>query len=169
MSNILGTVVSVNLSTSVQKQDGTGVYPAWELVFRDADGKVGSVQKHVNTLKYTKGLKTSLESLSPGENFVLVMEKGKNGFNEVQSISKGDFPMAVAESKPLVGKVTGSNYETAVERATRQRLIVRQSSLSNAIEFYSVMKEKGTPTDVMALADVFTAFVFESKDEVSNG
>lgn len=169
MSNITGTVISVSLNTTVEKQDKTGSYPAWELVFKGDDGKVGSVQKHINGLKYTKGLKTALEGLQPGDRFVLTQEKGANGFNEVQSITKGDSAQMpdVSSNKPRTGVVTGSNYETAAERALRQKLIVKQSSLSTAVAFMEASKAKMTADEVLELAAKFNDYVWEqpSKEE----
>lgn len=61
------------------------------------------------------------------------------------------------------GRVTGSSYETPEERATRQKLIVRQSSLTNAITLLIHNNPKG-PVDqkaVISLADYFYGYVFQ--------
>ena len=55
----------------------------------------------------------------------------------------------VAEKAP--GKVTGSNWETAAERAFRQVLIVRQSQVANAIEY---VKAQGAPFGIDDVTDV---------------
>jgi hypothetical protein len=81
----------------------------------------------------------------------------------------GDEPKGRAPSKPS-GRVTGSNYETPIERAKRQRYIVRQSSFTNALE---LLKANTTPQvtpsgniipvtaqQVIAVAKEIEAYVF---------
>lgn len=60
-------------------------------------------------------------------------------------------------------KVIGSNYETAEERAIKQRYIVRQSSLANAISYYncSVDTPHLSVEGVIAIAKQFEEYVFE--------
>jgi hypothetical protein len=52
-----------------------------------------------------------------------------------------------------------SNYETTEERAARQVLIVRQSSISSAFEFAFAHNTKD-PQEVIAIAKQFEAYVF---------
>lgn len=74
---------------------------------------------------------------------------------------------APVKTKPDVvpGKVIGSNYETTEERKLRQLLIVRQSSISNAIDFF---KAQGTQEfqvmEVLGIAQQFVDFVYGNKD-----
>lgn len=57
-----------------------------------------------------------------------------------------------------------SQYETRDERNARQRLIVRQSCLSNAVAVLSVGgKSPPLLADVATLADSFVAYVFEAE------
>lgn len=63
------------------------------------------------------------------------------------------------------GKVLGSNYETKEERAKRQVYIVRQSSISSAIEILAHQKQAKasfTKEDVLTLAKELEAYVFET-------
>lgn len=74
---------------------------------------------------------------------------------------------APTASKPA-GKVVGSNYETAEERAKRQLMIVRQSSVSNAISMLSAginPGEKLQVTDVLEVAQEFVDFVYGNGQE----
>lgn len=57
-------------------------------------------------------------------------------------------------------KAVKSTYETAEERAARQILIVRQSSLSNAVATLAVGAKSITPTAVVALAKEYEDYVF---------
>jgi hypothetical protein len=52
-----------------------------------------------------------------------------------------------------------STYETPEERAARQVLIVRQSSISSAVEFAVAHKVKD-PQEVIAIAKQFEDYVF---------
>lgn len=61
-------------------------------------------------------------------------------------------------------KVTGSNYETAAERAARQVLIVKQSSLSAAVASLTPgAKAALDPNQVIEVAQKFTDFVFDNQ------
>lgn len=59
-------------------------------------------------------------------------------------------------------RVTGSNYETAAERATRQRLIVRQSSITAALTFmtHNAPKSVLDIDAVLSIANRFENHVF---------
>lgn len=60
-------------------------------------------------------------------------------------------------------KVTGSNYETAAERAARQVLIVKQSSLSAAIASMTPgAKAPLEVNEVIERAQKFTDYVFDN-------
>lgn len=67
------------------------------------------------------------------------------------------------------GRVTGSNYETPAERARRQVYIVRQSSITAAIELLKLQMSAGETTanfdvdPVVEIARKFEAYVFEKE------
>ena len=73
----------------------------------------------------------------------------------------------VAETKTASAstgaRVTGSNYETKEERAARQVYIIRQSSLSTAVELLGQGK---SVADVIATAKQFEAYVFSKAEGV---
>jgi len=60
------------------------------------------------------------------------------------------------------GKVVGSNYETAAERAARQVLIVRQSCLAQAVAFHA--KEVMESDNILRTAQIFVDWVFDKGD-----
>lgn len=62
-----------------------------------------------------------------------------------------------APTKPT--RVTGSNYETKEERALRQLMIVRQSSLSNAVATLATHNSPLSPDQVITLASKYEKFV----------
>ena len=55
---------------------------------------------------------------------------------------------------------TTNTYETPEERAEKQRLIVKQSSLAQAIEFHKDQGQKPTVDDVLELAQRFNDWVY---------
>ena len=97
----------------------------------------------------------------------VVMEKNAKGFWEWKAIEKGQVNAntgTVGTSNKGTGKVIGSNYETSEERARRQVYIIRQSSISSAIEFFKACNPKGaeiTSTDVTNIAKDFENYVMD--------
>jgi len=61
-----------------------------------------------------------------------------------------------------------STYETPEERAKKQVYIIRQSSLSTAVDTLAVGVSKGSlnPDDVLALAQRYVDFVFDNNTKV---
>lgn len=105
----------------------------------------------------------TLEGLKLPVNVEVELTKvaGKDG-NEYTNWAKvtqvGSGESAPTASKPA-GKVVGSNYETSEERAKRQLMIVRQSSISNAIEFIKVADKDADLLEVQNVIDVAQQFV----------
>ncbi len=82
---------------------------------------------------------------------------------------EGDAPPRVEATKSTGGggKVIGSNYETAEERARRQVYIVRQSSIASAIQLIdkeSIEKAKAVD-EVLGIAKRFEDYVFGNSGE----
>ena len=78
----------------------------------------------------------------------------------------------VAETKPASAatgaRVTGSNYETKEERAARQVFIIRQSSISSAVELVAATStESSTVENVLAIAKQFEAYVLSKADTIN--
>ena len=79
------------------------------------------------------------------------------GTNMTQSVSNASKPSASPKS----------TYETPEERASRQRMIVRQSSISNAIETLKVDKKAVGIDDVLQLAQIYFDWVMGNKTDSS--
>ena len=155
-----GTVISYTASTKIQKQGG-GSYDAWELVYRSSENEVKQLAKPVQSLRFNPLLKAALASLVPNDEFTADLEKNAAGFWDVKEVVKGivnnkpaaaeagnDRP-AVAE-RPIApqraaNRVVGSTYETPEERAKKQVIIVRQSSVAQAVASTAT----DTPLDVI--------------------
>ena len=93
---------------------------------------------------------------------------GSNGAPAAKDPNVGGVVASGSYAAPVkTGNVTPkSNYETPEERAARQVLIVRQSSVSSAVEFAVANKVKDED-EVIRIAKVFEAYVFgkEAKAE----
>lgn len=113
-----------------------------------------------------------------GETVEVNITKNAKGYDEWAAISlaggtgttSSPASTSTVSSVAQTTRVTGSNYETPVERARRQVLIVRQSSLTAALSFLNSpnnnQAEKFSQEDVIALAQEFTDWVFdEGNDE----
>ena len=96
------------------------------------------------------------------------LSSGAGSVGEAPSVaSTGSTPPMSGANSLKTGTVTPkSNYETAEERAARQVLIVRQSSISSAVELAVANKVKD-PQEVIKIAKEFEAYVFgnEVKEE----
>lgn len=100
-----------------------------------------------------------------GDMFDVVTRKNDKGYDEWASITPSapgsSVSSAPAGTPSAPSRASGSNYETKEERALRQRLIVRQSSLSAAVATLSTgSKTALNPDEVMALAERYNSFVF---------
>jgi hypothetical protein len=127
------------------------------------------------------------KGLTPGARIIVTKEKGEADqywkwvgaayASEAQAAASGtgaastpvsassDTTAGAGQTSAGRGKVTGSNYETAEERAKRQVYIVRQSSLGAAIELFKVAGNTAVQArDVIEMAKVFEAYVFEKSE-----
>lgn len=158
---ITGKIVSIDLNATITKAQG-GTYKGAEIVFKDVNGKVQTKNIHENGLKYAPAVKNGLESLEPGDNFTVEIEK-KDDFWTWVSIKKGI--EQEEKQKPTTQQSTttkNTSWETAEERAARQKLIVRQSSLTNAVAFLVLQgRTHATEEDVLETATTFYNWVFE--------
>lgn len=161
---ITGKIVSIDLNATITKASG-GTYKGAEIVFKDANGKVQTKNIHENGLKYAPAVKNGLESLEPGDNFTVEMEK-KDDFWTWVSIKKGIEQEEKQKTTTQQSTTTKStSWETAEERAARQKLIVRQSSLTNAVAFLAIQPGSMpiTEVDVIETATTFYNWVFEKE------
>ena len=117
---------------------------------------------HANLQKATMGQVFEVTTVKEGEYWQ---------WSNVQEVAKGSNmePQTSAASSGYAGKGTPSpksTYETPEERAARQRLIVRQSCLSNAVETLKVDKKGVDPTEALKLAERYVGWVFGEEAKV---
>lgn len=158
MKTITGKVYEVEIGAQIKKRAG-GTYEGWRLTYKTPDGELQKVEKPVANFKYQPSLKTALEGLSKDDEFTMEMEKDGDFWN-VTSIAKGvSMPAQTgkADNKPTSYKTDKSgNWETSEERAARQVMIVRQSSLSTAV---ALLGPGNTTAAVIKTAKAFEDYV----------
>lgn len=128
-----------------------------------------------NIMSFTNPAVFAKVQESVGKEMEVTITKNDAGYNQWASLeepgSGGEQTSAATSSytaapNSIGVRVTGSNYETPVERAKKQVYIVKQSSISAAIALAANNKEKTSPTDVIATAQTFVDWVFTDPTEV---
>jgi len=111
-----------------------------------------------------------------GQEVEITITKNAAGYNEWASLDDIGSPASAPapqgaptpSSAPATTRVTGSNYETPTERAAKQVFIVKQSSISAAINLATSNKEKATPDEIIAVAQQFVDYVFETPSSMDS-
>ena len=157
------TVVDVGQPNTHAGANGRS-YQSLEVMYKGVDGKVGS--KKLMSFS-NPGVFNTAKSWEKGTVVDVITQKDDKGYWQWTGINIGGQQVAqqsTASSSPTT-RVTGSNYETKEERAERQKLIVRQSSLSNAIAILTVGAKEIKKADVFALATELNDWVFNTASD----
>lgn len=104
----------------------------------------------------------TLKASPPGSTLVVETTKNDAGYDQWSKVSaEGSEGPAKAVGASPATRVAGSNYETPEERKQRQLLIVRQSSLTNAISMLTPgAKAPLKSEEVIELAQDLVDFVY---------
>jgi hypothetical protein len=152
---MLINIVDVGAPNTHAAKNGRS-YQSIEVTYKNDQGQVANKKlmsfSNPSVFNHIKGL-------AKGDSLNVQTEKDANGYWQWTGIGGEN---EVAQSKPATqnatgGRVTGSNYETKEERAARQVYIIRQSSLSTAVELLGQGK---SVDEVIATAKQFEAYVF---------
>jgi hypothetical protein len=158
----------IDVATPVTNTNRNGrEYQSIEITYKDDQGRVSS--KKLMSFSNPEVFKTA-QTWEKGDNVNIAMQKDDAGYWQwTKVLADGEVAPAPtnasvgAPSTPAPGgkptRVTGSNYETKEERALRQRMIVRQSSLSNAVATLATHGKALSSTDVVSLAKQYEQFV----------
>lgn len=171
MAILTGTVVSAQVDVQVKKKDG-GTYPGYRVIYTNDYQEVKTIEKHMNDLKYKPAVDAVVRSAKAGDRITIVQEKNEKGFLDIQSMTIGEgapVPQLTKQdsSAPPAAKAAfvpnntggGRDFESKDEREKKQVYIIRQSSLSAAINTLQVGAKKLDAKDVVALAAEYTDFV----------
>lgn len=104
------------------------------------------------------GVYKTVTSLKPGDVVEVEVTKNEKGFNQWASVKPvGNDDVSPKGSSTQGSKSTGGSWETAEERARKQLLIVKQSSLAQAVAL--CVAEVVDIGDVLNQAQQFTDWV----------
>lgn len=148
-------VLSVNV-------EDKGKYKMAEIAYKNlSDGK--TTAKKLMSFN-NPNVYSTITSAKSGEIFTVEMSKNEKGYWDWIAATSGS-NTAGADTQTTTTSKTGatpspkSTYETPEERAKKQVYIVRQSSISAAIETIKTDKKTPTVTEVLEVAKQYEAFV----------
>ena len=138
-----------------------GKYREAQVTYKGPEGKPESkkIRSFVN-----KDVFKAISDSQTGDLFDVKLEKNDKGYWEwTEIVGEGKNLEPTSSSFPKAASTARSTYETPEERAKRQVYIVRQSSVSAAIELAKLngVAAPVTEADVIASARVFEAYVFD--------
>src|SRR3990167_7946394 len=157
-------IISISAPQTVPTKNGKS-YQAIEVAYKK-DGKIEG--KKIMSFASPAVFK-AVQNCVQGDFVTVTTEKNEAGYWQWESIDKseGAIPPATQSAAAQGGgtsKSTGSNWETKEERAARQVMIVRQSSLSNAIATLTVAIKGAISSDqVIRLAKEYEAYVLDTE------
>lgn len=110
-----------------------------------------------------------IQEVSPGEVIEVDLSKDDKGYTQWTKIVRGgNTPPGSAEAPRSSQQAPRSNFETPEERKFRQLLIVRQSSISNAIDLFKVQGDTDISVeDVLETAQHFVDYVYGGHESLA--
>lgn len=165
MTQIQIEIVNVGSPETVPTKNGKS-YQTIEVAYKK-DGKIEGkkIMSFTNPLVFK-----AVQGLTPGETVFITTEKNDKGYWQWEGITKeGSAGTQSASSTMASGgsqatqKASGGTWETKEERAARQVMIVRQSSLTNAIATLSVGAKALKPGDVIEVAQQYESYVLSQE------
>jgi hypothetical protein len=139
-------------------------YQSLEVTYKGNDGKVSA--KKLMSFSNPSVFKAA-GSWNKGDTVDIVTQKDDAGYWQWTGIGDGGGSVqqsAAPAASSGATRVTGSNYETKEERAARQVLIVRQSSLSVAVQaLLAGAKTPPNASDIISLAKELESYVFNEE------
>ncbi|HET8685322.1 MAG TPA: hypothetical protein VFM18_01510 [Methanosarcina sp.] len=155
-------IINVDIET---KDNGKGrTYEVAEVLY-----SVGDRKNEFKLISFSNPAGfAAIKGAKKGDEFDITVTKNQAGYNQWADVKPAgagiDASSTTSDNKPKsYGNVQGRDYETKEERAHRQALIVRQSSLTNAIAVLTTgAKTPPDPEAVKKLAQEFVDFVFVS-------
>ena len=146
-------------------QNGKNNYSVAEVVYTDSRGE----NKNKKIMSFSNPAVFAFVSKIKNPTKVVVENSGAPYYNWVKIDAANDEEVVAAKAAPK--SITyQDNRETPEERARRHLMIVKQSSLSNALEY---MKNTNNTdfgvTDLLDIADLMVEWVMEDPAKVLEG
>ena len=162
------SVLAANKASATSKAGKP--YQLIELAYKNNSfqGKVESVK-----INQYSPLYSVVAGMKAGDSFEVTKEKDDNGFWQWTKATQAA-PGSVTETAPAGASKSNvtqvkSTYETPAEREKKQRYIIKQSSISNAVALLT-SNSKSSPSveDTLSVAQQFYSWVVnDSLEEVS--
>lgn len=151
------TIVNVEVTTPAGKR-----YQMAEVIYKEnGETRTKKIMSFANPAVFNV-----VKDAKGGEQYTISQQKDDKGYWQWSSISAGAEAAASAvpsQTRTATAPSTGRDFETKDERAQRQKLIVRQSSLSNAIATLAPgAKAALDPSAVLDLAELYVAWVTDT-------
>jgi len=149
-----------SVSTAFKKTDKGGFLTATVEYINE-----GGQQRKQNVVSFgNPKVFDTVKNATPGQKFEVTITKNGDFSNWSAITPLADGAATTGSSAPIKTAAV-SQYETRDERNARQRLIVRQSCLSNAVTILATGSKSPPETQaVKDLANELVAFVFEAPD-----
>ena len=138
-------------------------YFTLEVNYKDESGKVAG--KKLLSFNHPLVFNT-MKAAQAGESYEIKTVKNDAGYwdwTEARKVEGGEVTKQAQTSTQQFAASSTDRFETKEERAQRQVLIVRQSSLSNAVETLAVGAKAVKPQDVLDLAAVYEEWVYSGR------
>jgi hypothetical protein len=148
------------VSTTIENK---GKYSMMKVAYR-ANGKL--TEKTLVSFGDGVAAYEGLSSAKAGDSYDVTAKKNeKTGYWDWVNAVPASATIAAAPSSRGGNTTPARSFETPEERAIRQELIVRQSSIGSAVEFYSNAKKTPTVAEVLEVATAFVDFVWNKKPD----
>ena len=151
----------INIQSATKPTAKGGTYTQLDVAYRNHSN--GGKVEGKKLMSFAKNDVFGIMSKAlPGQKYEITSVKEGEYWQWSQAVLQNDQGTQTTSNTATVSSsvTPKSNYETAEERATRQRLIVKQSSLSSAIETLKVDKKPVDPNEVIKVAQIYCDWVF---------
>jgi hypothetical protein len=135
------------------KKTGKGTNKVYTVTYKSDEGKVEAKKLYGWATK--KEVWDLIGSATKGQVLNVEKEKNDKGYWEWLNAYRQDAPMKTNEARPVPTKPT---YETPEERAQKQVMIVRQSSINAAVNLLT-HKDAKFAKDVLEVSKLFETHV----------
>lgn len=161
-------LLNVSVEANIPTKNGKGTYDKLIVTYKNLNNNKVEA-KQIFPFGMDRALFQRIKDLEPNQTYHVTQEKGDSGYWEWRDVSRQDAPVQgttnVANTTnrgPAAVPTAGRpQYETHDERAKKQVYIIKQSSLSNAIEFLNAKNSKATVEEVLEIAQTFTDWVLQ--------
>lgn len=148
-------VTLIDVGTPQSVKTARGSYQSLEVSYKNEQGQVQG--KKLMSFANPSVFK-DIQTFAKDDRVEIEAYKDDNGYWQWRNVKKeGDGSSSKSSSTT---RVTGSNYETKEERAARQKYIVRQSSISSAVQLLTAGDKTATVEDVLSVAKQLENYVF---------